>query len=289
MPSRDRLWGGKLIGGNFLSIPPLKIMFKIDRHMRKIHKVCDYILSQHKKNSKFKNLKVPYILKDEKEAYEVQFDFQKNAKRGKIGGYKIALASKVQQQLCSIDNPIAGGIFKNEIHQSPKVINLNNYQSLGIEFELAFEINQDIFPNTFKNNKINIKNYVNNAYCCFELIDDRHASYTNLDALTLIADNAWSSGIILSKPNLNWKDLDLNKLNSKLYWNNILIGEAKLFNTNPLNSLIWILKHLGKFNKKINEGSIIITGSLLKTKKPKSNDHIKFEIENLSSVEAKII
>ena len=59
----------------------------------------------------------------------------------------------------------------------------------------------------------------------------------NLDALTLIADNAWSSGIILSNPNPNWKDFDLNKLNSKLYWNNILIGEAKLFNSNPLNSL----------------------------------------------------
>ena len=154
--------------------------------MKKINKVSEYILSQHKKCYNFKNLEDPYTLKNENEAYEVQFDFQKNAKRGKIGGYKIALASKVQQQLCSINNPIAGGIFKSEIYQSQEIIKLKNYQSLGLEFELAFEINQDIFPNTLESEDINIKNYVNNAYTCFELIDDRDASYNNLDALTTV-------------------------------------------------------------------------------------------------------
>ena len=33
---------------------------------------------------------------------------------------------------------------------------------------------------------MNIKNYVNNVYTCFELIDDRNASYNNLDALTTV-------------------------------------------------------------------------------------------------------
>lgn len=257
--------------------------------MDKLLEISELILSEHNTGIPFKNLEKPLILNNEDEAYNAQFIFQKNAKRGKIGGYKIALASKVQQQLCSINNPIAGGIFKSEIYQSQEIIKLKNYQSLGLEFEMAFEINQNIFPNTLENKDISIKNYVNNAYTCFELIDDRGASYNNLDALTLIADNAWSSGIILSTPNPKWKDFDLNKLNSKLYWNNILIGEAKLFNSDPLNSLSWIIKHLGKFNKTIDKGSIIITGSVLKTKKPKSGDKIKFEIENLSNVITEIV
>ena len=252
--------------------------------MKKINKVSEYILSQHKNGYSFKNLEDPYTLKNENEAYEVQFDFQKNAKRGKIGGYKIALAAKVQQQLCSINNPIAGGVFKKEIYQSSKSLNLLNFNSLGIEFEVAFEINQDILPVTLNNKNIEIKNYINRAYACLELIDDRNASYINLDALTLIADNAWSAGVILGNPIKNWENLDLNQLNSKLYWNNELIGESKLLNTDPLNSLGWVIRHLGKYNKKIDKGSIIITGSLLKTKKPKSGDVIKFQIENLSSV-----
>ena len=55
-----------------------------------------------------------------------------------------------------------------------------------------------------------------------------------------------------------------------------------------MNSLGWVIGHLCKYNKKIDKGSIIITGSLLKTKKPKSGDVIKFQIENLSSVIAEI-
>ena len=257
--------------------------------MKRINEICEFMISQHNKGIHFNNLQDPYLPKDANEAYEVQFLYQNKSKRGEIGGYKIALASKIQQQLCSINNPIAGGIFKNEIYKSPSIIKLKEYQSLGLEFEIAFEISKDILPNTSKINFFNIKEYVNNAYSCFELIDDRNASYKNLDALTLIADNAWSAGVILGEPIQNWEKLELNELNSKLYWNNELIGEAKLLKTNPFNSLIWIINHLGKFNKKIKKGSIIITGSLLKTKKPISHDIIKFEIDKYSSVITEVI
>ena len=86
--------------------------------MDKLFKISELILSEHNTCIPFKNLEKPLILNNEDEAYNAQFIFQKKAKRGKIGGYKIALASKVQQQLCSINNPIAGGVFKKEIFQS---------------------------------------------------------------------------------------------------------------------------------------------------------------------------
>ena len=81
--------------------------------MDKLLEISELILSQHNSGIPFKNLEKPLILNNEDEAYNAQFIFQKNAKRGKIGGYKIALASKVQQ-LCSINNPIAGGVFKKK-------------------------------------------------------------------------------------------------------------------------------------------------------------------------------
>ena len=49
------------------------------------------------------------------EAYLAQKLFHEQSGRSELGGHKIALASKVQQELCGIDHPIAGGIFKNEI------------------------------------------------------------------------------------------------------------------------------------------------------------------------------
>ena len=72
--------GRKTYWGKFLSNPPLRNLFKNIVLMKKINKVSEYILSQHKKCYNFKNLEDPFTLKNENEAYEVQFDFQKNAK-----------------------------------------------------------------------------------------------------------------------------------------------------------------------------------------------------------------
>ena len=256
--------------------------------MKKLKIISEFIISQHKQGIDFQNLNSQQNLQNENEAYEVQFLYQKNAGRGIIGGYKIALASKVQQKLCSIDNPIAGGIFKNEIYKSPINIELKNYHSLGLEFEIAFEISKDIDPKISKKNNFNIIRYLSNAYTCLELIDDRNASYDKLDPYSLIADNAWSSGIILGEKIVDWKNLDLNQLNSKLFWNDKIISEAKLNNSNPINSLLWIIKHLGKYNKILRKGSIIITGSIFRTKKPNLGDKIKFEVENNSHVSTQI-
>ena len=54
--------------------------------MDKILKISELILSEHNPSIPFKNLEKPLILNNEDEAYNAQFIFQKNAKRGKIGG-----------------------------------------------------------------------------------------------------------------------------------------------------------------------------------------------------------
>ena len=57
--------------------------------MKKINKVSEYILSQHKNGYSFKNLEDPYTLKNENEAYEVQFEFQKMQKEEKLVDIKL--------------------------------------------------------------------------------------------------------------------------------------------------------------------------------------------------------
>ena len=47
-------------------------------------------------------------------------------------------------------------------------------------------------------------------------------------------------------------------------------------------------KHLGKYNKILRKGSIIITGSIFRTKKPNLGDKIKFEVEDNSHVSTQI-
>jgi len=257
--------------------------------MEKPKKIADYLINQHKDKKRFENLSGELLPVSPDEAYLAQFQFQTRALRGPLGGFKIALSSITQQELCGINTPIAGGVFLKEIFHNKHRISLNEYHGLGLEFELAFRISKQIFPNDFKKRDLNLLSSIDNIYPAFELIIDRNADYKNLDALTLIADNAWSAGVVLGSPILNWENLNLEKLNSTLHWNAESIVTAHINSANPLNSLEWIINHLGKQGKTIPKGSIIITGSVIQTRKPSQGDKIIYKIEDLSEVEVLIV
>jgi 2-keto-4-pentenoate hydratase len=223
------------------------------------------------------------------EAYKIQEIFQKNSGRGQLGGFKIALASKVQQELCGIDHPIAGGIFANEIKSSPETFDLDNFHGLGLEFELAVTLSDDLKPGMEPFDKNNIKQFIKSLSPAFELIIDRDADYSNINPLTMITDNAWCSGIVLGKELSNWEKLNLDVIRSQLLWNDEAPQDAMIKDANPLESLSWVSNLLTSLGRTIPKDSVIITGSVIKTRAPNKGDHIIYKVEDLSEVEIKII
>ena len=257
--------------------------------MEKTKQIADLLLTQHAEKKAFSNLNGQYQPVSTEEAYMAQHEFQKRSSRGPIGGFKIALASIVQQELCGINHPIAGGIFFSDIHHSPHKIYLQQYHGLGLEFELAFKISKTIWSDELKKEGFNLLDHVDEIYPAFELIIDRNADYTDLSALTLIADNAWSGGVVLGNSIKNWQSLDFYELKSTLYWNNETPVEAKIIDANPLTSLEWVINHLGNMGLEIPKDSIIITGSVLKTRKPLKKDKVIYKVDELAEVEVLII
>lgn len=256
--------------------------------MSKIDHIVEYMLNQHQNREAFKNL--PENLKPSNidEAYKAQILFQKKSGRGDLGGFKIALASKIQQELCGIDHPIAGGIFNNEIKSSPTTFQLNKFHGLGLEFEIAITLSHELNSKMGLFDSKNIRKYIKCLSPAFELIIDRGADYSNIDALTMITDNAWCSGIVLGKELPDWKNLNLEKLKSKLYWNKEVPQDALINDANPLESLSWVANLLISQGRVIPKNSVIITGSVIKTRAPLINDHIIYNVGGLSEVEIRI-
>ena len=257
--------------------------------MDRVEKIAQFMLDQHKSQQNFQNLPQTLMPENLEEAYETQKIFQKNSGRGELGGFKIALASKVQQELCGIDHPIAGGIFANEIKTSPAIFELENFHGLGLEFELAVTLSADLKPGMEPFDKDNIKQFIKSLSPAFELIIDRNADYSNINPLTMITDNAWCSGIVLGKELPNWEKLNLDIIRSKLLWNNEAPQNAMIKDANPLESLAWVSNLLISLGRTIPKDSIIITGSVIKTRAPNKGDHIIYKIEDLSEVEIKVI
>ena len=257
--------------------------------MDRLEQIAQFMLDQHNSKQNFQNLPETLMPKNLNEAYKIQEIFQKNSGRGQLGGFKIALASKVQQELCGIDHPIAGGIFANEIKSSPETFDLDNFHGLGLEFELAVTLSDDLKPGMEPFDKNNIKQFIKSLSPAFELIIDRDADYSNINPLTMITDNAWCSGIVLGKELSNWEKLNLDVIRSQLLWNDEAPQDAMIKDANPLESLSWVSNLLTSLGRTIPKDSVIITGSVIKTRAPNKGDHIIYKVEDLSEVEIKII
>tara|TARA_B110000438_G_scaffold270103_1_gene287000 strand:+ start:141 stop:914 length:774 start_codon:yes stop_codon:yes gene_type:complete len=257
--------------------------------MDKIEQIAKYMLDQHQNKMPFQNLPTSLKPSDINEAYKAQSIFHKVSGRGVLGGYKIALASKIQQELCGIDHPIAGGIFAKEIKSSPSTFELKKYHGLGLEFEIAVTLSKELNLEMGMFDQNNIKQYIKCLSPAFEMIIDRDADYSNIDALTMIADNAWCSGIVIGDALPNWQDLELTTLTSKLYWNNETPQDAMINDANPLVSLSWVANLLVAQGKTIPAESVIITGSVIKTRAPLIGDKIIYDVGGLSKVEINII
>lgn len=247
------------------------------------------MLKQHQKGEPFVNLSPEYQPKSFTDAYRAQEFFQKLSNRGPLGGFKIGLASKTQQELTGISHPLYGGIFKKEIETSPATIQYKKYLNLGLEFELAVTISHDIPKVHALFDEETILGVIESVHPAFEIAIDRKADYSNLDPISMVVDNVWCGGVILGPSLPNWKAENINKLTATLKWNNeppknVLVGDAF-----PLASLVWVINSLLKRNKEIPKGFVIMTGSVLKTRNAKIGDKISYDIGQLSQVNVDII
>jgi len=224
------------------------------------------------------------------DAYRIQQAFQllhaKNSDgRGIIGGRKIALASKVQQELCGIDHPIGGGIFANDIQASPASVELTDYYGLGVEYEIAITLTDSV-STAQQHSGESIRELVATVHPAFELITDRGADYEQLHALTMIAENAWCAGVILG-PDIGTGH-DINNLPVTLNWNDEPAQRASSSASDPLGSLAWVVNLVTSMGETIEAGQPIITGSVMKTRYPVEGDLIRFSIDDHADISLQV-
>src|SRR5262245_35559696 len=129
------------------------------------------------------------------DAYRIQDALHRlmaGAGRGEIAGWKIALTSKAMQQMTGVDQPAAGAIFAATVHTSPARVSLASYHHLGVEFEVAVRLADDLPASGGPWTRASVAERVGACLPAFELVEDGNADYKTLDAFTLVAENAWN-------------------------------------------------------------------------------------------------
>ncbi len=226
-------------------------------------------------------------------AYAIQHQVVERARQegaGDIVGYKIGLTSSAMQRFCGVSEPILGRILeKREIRNGTK-LRRANYGRVGLESELALRIAKPL-PELDEDDDVAVLlDCIDLAAAAFEIVDDRDADYSSLDAYSIAAENSWNAGMILGMPVSSHELGTFNDLAGRLVINGKVEAQGNSNDVlgSPLNVLAWLGRFARRARFLLVPGQWVLTGSMIATKFPVAGDHFRFELGALPPVEISV-
>ena len=251
-------------------------------------RAADTLLAEHKAGVQFRPFRPQDGLATIADAYDIQEHYVDLLRKehGETIGYKVGLTSGAMQTFCGIDHPIAGVVLAKRVHPSGTTVRRAEFGRLGLEFEIAVRIKSDI-PAT-ANTPATIAPHVGGVCAAIEVVDDRNADYANLDVRSLVADNSWNAGIVLSDFSATWPDLEAVQGKASKDASPIGEGHGRDILGHPFNSVAWLNRQLASRGGGLKAGQVVMTGSVMKTVFPTESAIYRFNLEGLGSVEVRV-
>jgi 2-keto-4-pentenoate hydratase len=252
---------------------------------------AETLFAEHKAGTQFKPLGPPNGPAAISDAYDIQDQFVSllRPQQGDDVGYKVGLTSAAMQTFCGIDHPIAGVVLAKRVHRSETTVHLKDFGRLGLEFEIAVRIKSDVAAGGTLHTASTIQPHIDGVCAAIELVDDRSADYANLDVRSLVADNSWNAGIVLSDFVPAWPDLEA--VLGKATRESAPIGEGhgRDILGHPFNSVAWLANQLASRGQGLKAGQVVMTGSVMKTVFPSESGSYRFAIDGLGAVGVRVV
>jgi len=253
-------------------------------------RAAEKLLADHGAKARFKSLEPldgPATIAD---AYDIQEHYVTllRSEHGDAVGYKVGLTSATMQVFCGIDHPIAGVVLARRVHRSGATVRRSDFGRLGLEFEIAVRVKSDVPVTGTPYTAQTIAPHIDGVCAAIELVDDRNADYARLDVRSLVADNSWNGGIVLSEFATTWPDLE--SIVGRATKDRVAIGEGhgRDILGHPFNSAAWLATQLASRGVGLRAGQVVMTGSVMKTVFPDAGAHYRFDLATIGFVEVRV-
>ena len=241
------------------------------------------IFAQHEARTIFKAIpeRIP-TMDDAQDIQDAYVALLCKAQNTTVAGYKIALSSKQTRDWLKIHEPAAGQVLANRIHGSGHTVKIADFVRFSLETEVCVVLDEDMSgPCTIADVRANMRS----VHCAYELIEDRAADLTKMDARSLASDNSWNAGIVIGPPGR----LDLNFTNrpGSLKVNGVVTQSgttAETMGGDPLEAVVWLAGHFGKRGRAIKAGEPVITGSIVKSQFLGAGNVVEFAMDGMPPV-----
>ncbi|CAN5226298.1 hypothetical protein BH09PSE6_BH09PSE6_03110 [soil metagenome] len=206
-----------------------------------------------------------------------------------VFGWKLGMTTDDMKRRTGITEPASGVILARRVRYSGATLSTGDFVHMGLEGEIAVRVGAP-FPETESVDAATALSRLDSVAAAFEISDDRHADWSQLDAATLIADNIWNMGVVLGPARLIDEHTVLTGRRGIVTVNGVQRdqGMSEDIGCDPAAIVAWLGAHLARRNQPLRPGQWIMTGSFVPTTFPKPGDRYRFSVEGLEPVEATI-
>ncbi|MDP6563264.1 MAG: fumarylacetoacetate hydrolase family protein [Alphaproteobacteria bacterium] len=223
-------------------------------------------------------------------AYAVQDRLQalwQDAGAGPVAGWKVALTSKVMQELVGVDEPCEGAVFANRVYRHPATVAAGDFINLGVEAEIAVRLGRDLPASDGPYDRHGIGESVAACMAAIELVDDRAFDYGLMTAPLLVAENSFNAGCVLGPEVTAWRQLDLAAVPGRMLIDGEVVGEGVGGDAlgHPFEPLAWLANNLNRRGGMLRAGQVVLTGSIVATKWLQAGDRMQCQVDGLGEAE----
>jgi 2-oxopent-4-enoate/cis-2-oxohex-4-enoate hydratase len=216
------------------------------------------------------------------DAYEVSKQFlAKRINNGeKVIGKKIGVTSKVVQEMLGVHQPDFGFLTDAMQVKNGSQVDLASLIQPRAEAEIAFILSESLNgPGITRDDVISATSAI---VPCFEIVDSRINNW-EIKIQDTIADNASCGIFCLSEAYVDPKKFDLALLEATVFknGNQISSGLGSAVQGHPAEAVAWLANTLGNYGISLDEGDIILSGSLVPLEPIISGDQFSMEIAGI--------
>ncbi|NQW21199.1 MAG: fumarylacetoacetate hydrolase family protein, partial [Chloroflexi bacterium] len=204
---------------------------------------------------------------------------------GRRVGYKIGCTTPVMQKFLGINNPCAGGIYNTSTNYIAVTAQFDDFSHPGVECEIAAFIGDDLLPSKDGTlfTRESVAPAVQALFGAIEIVDDRWTDYKTVDTPSLIADDFFASGIVLSRPKPVSEAPDLSTARGHMTINGSQVGEGTTGDIlgHPYEALAWLANSLAERDSYLKSGEIVMLGSVVQTQWVERGDEVSVDIDGI--------
>jgi len=176
-----------------------------------------------------------------------------------VVGYKVGCTSPTIRAQLGIEHCVTGRLYKSEQHESGVCLQLDDYSKLAIEGELAVILKRT--PTRSDLAQQGIPPCVSGIMPVIEL--HNHVMHgTPPSAGELIANNAIHAGFVTGKTTERSDRIEIPELSILIDGNCVATCQGSQLIETIQSSLQWLQESLEKSGTQLQEGQIILTGSI---------------------------